>query len=92
MRYSVSDTAEFGDYVSGKRVIDEGVRERMKQILKEVQDGTFAKRWIEENERGRLEFSRMREEERNHPIEQVGSKLREMMVWVDGKRKEPVKS
>ena len=90
MRYSVSDTAEFGDYVSGRRVIDEGVRERMKQVLKEVQDGSFAKRWIEENERGRQEFSRMREEEKNHSIERVGSKLREMMVWVD--QKEPVKS
>lgn len=88
MRYSVSDTAEFGDYVSGKRLIDEGVRERMKEVLKEIQDGTFAKRWIGENERGRHEFNRMREEERNHPIEKVGATLREMMVWVD--KKEPV--
>ena len=88
MRYSVSDTAEFGDYVSGKRLIDEGVRERMKEVLKEIQDGTFAKRWIGENERGRQEFNRMREEERNHPIEKVGATLREMMVWVD--KKEPV--
>jgi len=74
--------------VSGKRLIDEGVRERMKQVLKEIQDGTFAKRWIEENERGRQEFNRMREEQRNHPIEKVGAKLREMMVWVN--KKEPV--
>lgn len=88
MRYSVSDTAEYGDYVSGKRVIAEASRQAMKEILQEVQDGTFAKRWIEENQSGRQEFEKMRQQEREHEIEKVGAKLREMMVWVS--KKEPV--
>ena len=67
MRYSVSDTAEYGDYTRGPRVIDEHVRETMKQILKEIQDGTFAKQWIAENEAGRPNFKKMREEEASHP-------------------------
>lgn len=82
MRYSVSDTAEFGDYTRGPRVIDDHVRQQMAQILKEVQDGTFAKEWIAENDEGRKRFLRMREEESNHPIEQVGKRLREMMPWL----------
>ncbi|MBA4601656.1 ketol-acid reductoisomerase [Thermoactinomyces mirandus] len=81
MRYSVSDTAEFGDYVSGKRVVAEPSREAMKQILKEIQDGTFARRWIKENEEGRNEFQAMRREEKEHEIERVGSQLRKLMVW-----------
>nr|WP_277422775.1 ketol-acid reductoisomerase [Thermobaculum terrenum] len=81
MRYSISDTAEYGDYVAGPRIIDEHVRENMKQILKEIQDGSFARRWIEENEKGRPEFEKMREQDRNHLIEQVGQKLRAMMSW-----------
>ncbi|MBA4494528.1 ketol-acid reductoisomerase [Paenactinomyces guangxiensis] len=91
MRYSVSDTAEFGDYVSGRRVIAEPARAAMKEILKEVQDGTFARRWIEENKNGRHEFESMRKKEKEHEIEQVGAKLREMMVWVNKGQKEPVK-
>jgi ketol-acid reductoisomerase len=82
MRYSVSDTAEYGDYSRGPRVIDEHVRETMKQILKEVQDGTFAKQWIAENEAGRPNFKKMREDEANHPIEAVGKQLREMMSFL----------
>ncbi|MFN3975415.1 MAG: ketol-acid reductoisomerase [Dehalococcoidia bacterium] len=82
MRYSVSDTAEFGDYTRGPRVIDERVRQQMAQILKEVQDGTFAREWIAENDEGRKRFLRMREEESKHPIEQVGKQLREMMPWL----------
>lgn len=82
MRYSVSDTAEFGDYTRGPRVIDDHVRQQMAHILKEVQDGTFAKEWIAENDEGRKRFLRMREEESNHPIEQVGKRLREMMPWL----------
>jgi len=81
MRYSISDTAEYGDYVAGPRIIDEHVRENMKQILKEIQDGSFARRWIEENEKGRPEFEKMRDQDRNHLIEQVGQKLRAMMSW-----------
>jgi len=82
MRYSVSDTAEYGDYTRGPRVIDTHVRETMKQILKEVQDGTFAKQWIAENEAGRPNFKKMRENEANHPIEAVGKQLREMMSFL----------
>jgi ketol-acid reductoisomerase len=82
MRYSVSDTAEYGDYSRGPRVIDENVRATMKQILKEVQDGTFAKQWIAENEAGRPNFKKMRETEASHPIEVVGKQLRDMMSFL----------
>ena len=82
MRYSVSDTAEYGDYTRGPRVIDEHVRSTMKQILKEVQDGTFAKQWIAENETGRPNFKKMRETEAGLPIEVVGKQLREMMSFL----------
>jgi ketol-acid reductoisomerase len=82
MRYSVSDTAEYGDYSRGPRVIDEHVRATMKQILKEVQDGTFAKQWIAENEAGRPNFKKMRETEANLQIEKVGKQLREMMSFL----------
>ena len=83
MRFSVSDTAEYGDYVSGPRVIDDHVRETMKQILAEVRDGSFARRWIEENEAGRPEFERLRQQDQNHLIERVGSGLRTQMRWLD---------
>ncbi len=83
MRYSISDTAEYGDYVSGPRVIDERAREAMKSVLAEIQDGTFARRWIAENQEGRPEFEKTRAEERGHRIEQVGKKLRAMMPFVD---------
>jgi ketol-acid reductoisomerase len=82
MRYSVSDTAEYGDYTRGPRVVDAHVRETMKQILKEVQNGTFAKQWIAENEAGRPNFNKMRQDEANHPIEAVGKQLREMMSFL----------
>jgi len=82
MRYSVSDTAEYGDYTRGPRVIDSRVRETMKQILAEVQNGTFAKQWIAENEAGRPNFKKMREDEAKHPIEAVGKSLREMMSFL----------
>jgi ketol-acid reductoisomerase len=82
MRYSVSDTAEYGDYSRGPRVIDEQVRATMKQILKEVQDGTFARQWIAENEAGRPNFKKMREAEAAHPIEAVGKQLRQMMPFL----------
>jgi ketol-acid reductoisomerase len=83
MRFSVSDTAEYGDYVSGPRVIDDHVRQTMKQVLAEIQDGSFAKRWIEENERGRPEFERLREQDQNHLIERVGAELRAQMTWLN---------
>ena len=82
MRDSISNTAEYGDYVSGPRVINDSVRESMKQILKEIQDGTFANQFVAENEAGRPEFEKMRKAEQEQPIEQVGRELRKMMVWV----------
>jgi ketol-acid reductoisomerase len=83
MRFSVSDTAEFGDYVSGPRVIDEHVRATMKQVLADIRDGSFARRWVAENEQGRPEFERLREQDREHQIEQVGAALRAQMSWLD---------
>jgi ketol-acid reductoisomerase len=79
MRYSVSDTAEFGDYVSGPRVIDESVKERMRQVLKEIQDGSFAHKWLDENEMGRPNFNRMRQQAAEDPMEKVGADLRALM-------------
>ncbi|HUG48548.1 MAG TPA: ketol-acid reductoisomerase [Candidatus Limnocylindria bacterium] len=83
MRFSVSDTAEFGDYVSGPRVIDERVRETMRQVLADIRDGSFARRWVAENENGRPEYNRLREQDRNHQIEQVGAALRAQMAWLN---------
>src|SRR6187551_2450023 len=83
MRFSVSDTAEYGDYVSGPRLIDESVRERMRAVLGDIQDGTFADRWIEENDTGRHEFDRMRAADHDHLIERVGSRLRAQMPFLD---------
>ncbi len=82
MRYSVSDTAEFGDYVSGPRVIGPAVREEMRRILREIQDGTFARTWILENQAGRPSFNAHRRREAEHAIEQVGAQLRGMMPWL----------
>jgi ketol-acid reductoisomerase len=83
MRFSVSDTAEWGDYVSGPRLIDESVRERMRAVLTDIQDGTFAARWVEENETGRYEFERLRDQDRDHTIEQVGARLRAQMPFLN---------
>ncbi len=82
MRYSVSDTAEFGDYTRGNRIITEETREEMRQILWEVQSGEFAREWILENMAGRPMFNAMRREHAAHPIEEVGKKLRSMMGWL----------
>ena len=84
MRYSVSDTAEYGDYSRGPRVIDDLVREEMEQILAEIQNGSFATEWILENQAGRPSFNAMRRMETEHQIEVVGRKLREMMPWLKG--------
>jgi ketol-acid reductoisomerase len=86
MRYSVSDTAEYGDYSRGPRVIDEHVRETMRQILREVQDGSFAREWILENQAGRPGFLALRRQNAEHPIEQVGAELRAMMPWLKAKK------
>ncbi len=84
MRYSVSDTAEYGDYTRGPRVIDEFVRDEMEQILSEIQDGTFAREWILENQAGRPSFNAYRRHEAEHELEEVGKRLREMMPWLGG--------
>jgi ketol-acid reductoisomerase len=83
MRYSVSDTAEYGDYVSGPRVVDQKTRETMKRILEEVRNGTFARKWIEENKTGRKHFEADRKKEQDHTIEKVGATLRAMMPFLD---------
>ncbi|OGP67854.1 MAG: ketol-acid reductoisomerase [Deltaproteobacteria bacterium RBG_13_47_9] len=86
MRYSVSDTAEYGDITRGKRIITPETRREMKQILEEVQNGTFAKEWILENQVGRPMFSALRKREADHLIESVGGKLRSMMGWLKEKK------
>lgn len=86
MRYSVSDTAEYGDYTRGPRIINAETRKEMKKILSEVQSGEFAKAWIEENKTGRHKFLAMREAARNQPIEVVGRELREMMTFLKKKK------
>ena len=83
MRYSVSDTAEYGDYTRGPRIITEETRAEMRRILDEVQDGRFAREWLAENKAGRPNFDRMRKADHDHLIEQVGKKLRGMMPWLD---------
>ena len=89
MRYSVSDTAEFGDYVSGPRIIDQHVRDEMRRVLREIQDGTFATRWILENQAGRPSFNAMRKANANQQIEQIGAELRSMMPWLKPIDKRP---
>ncbi len=88
MRYSISDTAEYGDLTRGPRVINENVKAEMKKILTEIQDGTFANEWIAENENGRENYHRLQEEGKNHPIEKVGAELRSMMPFIsEGKQR-----
>jgi ketol-acid reductoisomerase len=87
MRYSISDTAEWGDYMSGPRVVDEGVRERMRQVLAEIQDGTFAEEWLGEAEAGFPHFLAMRREARGSELERVGRELRPMMPWLHSEEK-----
>ena len=82
MRYSISDTAEYGDYTRGPAVVDEHVKENMKKVLAAVQDGSFAREWIAENDEGRPRFNRLRRENAEHPIESVGKELREMMSFL----------
>jgi ketol-acid reductoisomerase len=87
MRYSISDTAEYGDYTRGPRVINDDVRAEMEEILAEIQDGRFAREWILENQAGRPVFNALRKQEQEHLIEEVGKELRSMMSWL----KEPKK-
>jgi ketol-acid reductoisomerase len=83
MRYSISNTAEYGDYTRGPRVVDDHVRAEMKRILGEIQSGDFAREWIAENRAGQENFQRMREEAAGSQVEQVGKSLRSMMPWID---------
>ena len=83
MRYSVSDTAEYGDYTRGPRIIDDMVKAEMAQIMAEVQDGTFAKEWILENQAGRPAYNAIKRQESEHLIEKVGADLRRMMSWLN---------
>lgn len=82
MRHSISDTAEYGDYVTGSRIITEDTKNEMRKVLKEVQNGTFAKNWILENKANRPYFNAMRRIEKDHPMEVVGRELRKMMSWL----------
>jgi ketol-acid reductoisomerase len=82
MRYSVSDTAEYGDYVSGPRIVNAETKKEMKRVLAEIQNGKFAKDWIAENRSGRKKFLAMREAGAKHQLETVGEKLRSMMPWI----------
>jgi ketol-acid reductoisomerase len=88
MRYSISDTAEYGDLSRGPRIIDADTKQRMKKILEEIQTGKFAEEWIAESDSGRKRFSELRNAGKNHPIEKVGAQLRAMMPWISkGKKK-----
>jgi len=83
MRYSISDTAEYGDYITGKKIITEETRKAMKGVLKDIQDGVFASRWITENKSGgRAQLLAMRRNESEHQLEKVGAELRKMMSWL----------
>lgn len=86
MRYSISDTAEYGDYAVGNRIVTEETKKEMKRVLTEIQDGTFAKNWLLENAVGRPNFNATRRMESEHQIETVGKELRGMMSWIDSKK------
>jgi ketol-acid reductoisomerase len=90
-RWSVSDTAEFGDYVSGPRVIDPRVKESMKAVLADIQSGAFAKRFIDDQEAGAPEFKSLRAKGETHPIEVVGRELRKMFTWIKSSDKDDYK-
>jgi ketol-acid reductoisomerase len=82
-RYSCSDTAEYGDLTRGPRIISPAVKQEMRKVLDEIQDGRFAREWVEEDDNGRPNFTKLRQEGEQHPIEVVGKKLRGLMSWVD---------
>ena len=83
MRYSVSETAEYGDYSRGPMIIDEGVKDNMRRVLDDIQSGRFATEWIAENDEGLYSFEQMRKENLEHPVEKVGKELRAMMPWLE---------
>ncbi|KNF09978.1 ketol-acid reductoisomerase IlvC [Gottschalkia purinilytica] len=82
MRYSVSDTAEYGDYMIGRRIVTEETRKEMKKVLKEIQEGIFARNWLQENQLNRPQFNAIKKAELEHPIVEVGKNLRSMMSWI----------
>ncbi len=86
MNYSISNTAEYGEYITGKKIIDSKTKERMKEVLKDIQSGKFAKQWMDECKNGQKNFLKMRKDLAEHPIEKVGKKLRDLMPWI-GKNK-----
>ncbi len=88
MRYSVSDTAEYGDLTRGPRVIGDATKQAMAQLLADIQSGEFAREWIAEDDNGRPNFTKLREEARTAQIEQVGKPLRKMMSWLNSAAKE----
>jgi ketol-acid reductoisomerase len=83
MRWSISDTAEYGDYSRGPRIVTDATKMEMKRILGEIRDGSFAREWVAEDDAGRPQFTKYAEEGKNHPIEQVGAQLRPLMAWID---------
>ena len=83
MRYSISDTAEYGDYVTGSKIITEDTKEAMREVLRDIQEGTFAKNWLLENKCGRPYFNAKRRIESEQQLEKVGAELRKMMTWAD---------
>jgi ketol-acid reductoisomerase len=90
MRYSISDTAEYGDYTRGPRIVTDETRAEMRKILEEIRNGAFAREWLAENRQGRPNFERMRQADKDHQIEQVGAELRAMMPWSEeGKAARP---
>src|SRR5919205_3309366 len=88
MRHSISDTAEYGDYTRGPRIVTSQTKDEMRKILREIQSGSFAKEFIRENETGRVNFEKYRQQEAAHPIEQVGKRLRDMMSWIREAKKD----
>jgi ketol-acid reductoisomerase len=89
MRYSISDTAEYGDVTRGPRIVNEETKAEMRRILDEIRSGKFAEEWIAENENGRPNFQRLRDADKTHPIEQVGTELRGMMPWISAGKARP---
>jgi ketol-acid reductoisomerase len=95
MRYSISNTAEYGDLTRGEMVVGDTTRKAMKEVLARIQDGSFAREWIAENKSGGKNFAKLREREKQHPIEKVGEQLRAMMSWLPSEKKkatEPAKA
>ena len=86
MNYSISNTAEYGEYISGKKIVDPKTKERMKEVLKDIQSGKFTKQWMDECKNGQKNFLKIREKLADHPVEKVGATLRAMMPWISKKK------